>query len=92
MHVDIANIKFLARSAVDPFYCLIFVDLFASKTFSYPMKKKQSFGKKIEQFYNDIEEKRDLNKIMRLQTDLEFQQNDVRKLNKKYSAETFNAR
>ena len=56
------------------------------------MKKQQSFGKKIEQFYNDIEEKRDLNKIMRLQTDLEFQQNDVRKLNKKYSAETFNAR
>ena len=48
------------------------------------MKKRNLLQKKMEQFYNDIEEKRDLNKVIRLQTDLEFQQNDIKKLNKKY--------
>ena len=84
LHADIANIKFLAKSAVDPFSCLIFLDLFTSKTYTYPMKKRNLLQKKMEQFYNDIEEKRDLNKVIRLQTDLEFQQNDIKKLNKKY--------
>ena len=46
----------------------------------------------IKQFYNDIAEKRDLNKGIRLQTDLEFQQNDIKKLNKKYNFEMFSTR
>ena len=39
LHADIADIKFLAKSAVDPKYCLLFVDLFTSKIYTYPMKK-----------------------------------------------------
>ena len=46
----------------------------------------------MEQFCTDIEEKRALNKMMRLQTDLKFQQNDIKNLNKKYNAKMFNTR
>ena len=41
---------------------------------------------------NDIEEKRDLNKIMRLKTDLKFQENDIRKLIKNTMFEMFSTR
>ena len=39
LHADIADIRFLAKSAVDPKYCPLFVDLFTSKIYAYPMKK-----------------------------------------------------
>ena len=92
MYADITNIKFLAKSTVDPIYCLVFVDFYTSKSYTYPMKNKRNLlAKKIEQFYNDIEKKkkRDLNNVMKLQTGLEFQQNDIKKLNKIYNVERF---
>ena len=46
----------------------------------------------MEQFCTDIEEKRALNKIMRLQTDLKLQQNDIKNLNKKYNVKMFSTR
>ena len=94
MYADITNIKFLAKSTVDPIYCLVFVDFFTSKSYTYPMKNKRNLlAKKIEQFYNDIEKKkRDLNNVMKLQTGLEFQQNDIKKLNKIYNVERFSIR
>ena len=39
MQADIADIRFFSKSAVDPKYCLLAVDLFTSKTCTYPMKK-----------------------------------------------------
>ena len=39
LHANIADIRFLAKSAVDPKYCPLFVDLFTSKIYAYPMKK-----------------------------------------------------
>ena len=39
-HEDIANIKFSSKSAVDPHYCLLCVDLFSSKIYTYLMKKE----------------------------------------------------
>ena len=38
-HADIADIRFLAKSAVDPHYCLVLIDLFTNKIYTYPMKK-----------------------------------------------------
>ena len=40
LQADIAYISFLARSAVDPKFCLLFVDLFTSKIYLHPMKKE----------------------------------------------------
>ena len=44
---DIADSRFLAKSAVYPKYYLLFLDLFTSKIYTYPIKKKRSVLKKI---------------------------------------------
>ena len=84
---DITYISFLASSAVDPKFCLLFVDLFTSKVYTYPMKKRNLLAKKIELFYNDIKKKR-LGK-MRLQTDQEFKQRNIEEPNKNLNVEMY---
>ena len=42
LHADIADISFFSKSAVDPKYCLLFVDLFTQKIYTYPMKKRNN--------------------------------------------------
>ena len=54
------------------------------------MKKRNLLKKKMELFYEEVESKR--KGEMRLQTDLEFQQNEIKKLNKKYDVEMFSTR
>ena len=78
LHADIADLRFLAKSAVDPKYCLLVVDLFTSKVYVYPMKNRTLLPKKLEISYNDIKLKR--SGKMRLQTDLEFNQNKIKEL------------
>ena len=68
--------------AVDPQYCLLFVNLFTPKIYTYPTKTRNLLGKKTQIFYNDIAKKRDITNIMRLQADLEFQQKQIKKLMK----------
>ena len=58
LQADIVYISFLARSTVDPKFCLAFVDLFTSKIYSYPMKKRNLLAKKMELFYKHIEIKK----------------------------------
>ena len=70
----------MAKSAVDPKYCLLVVDLFTSKVYVYPMKNRTLLAKKLEIFCNDIKSKR--SGQMRLQTDLEFNQNKIKELDK----------
>ena len=40
LHADISDTRFLARSVVDPKYCLLLVDLFPSKVYIYPIKSR----------------------------------------------------
>ena len=91
LHADIADIRFFAKSAADPHYCLLFVDLFTQKIYTYPMKKRHLLKKKMELFCEEISSKRS-NETMRLQTDLEFQQNEIKKLNKKHNVERYSTR
>ena len=88
-HADIAFLKFLANSAVDPKYALLCVDLFTSKVYVYTMRKKSNLVNKLETFYKEIEPKRDKKEIMRLRTDQEFQQNEIKKINLKYNVDMF---
>ena len=53
------------------------------------MKKRNLLKKKMQTFYEEVEHKR--KERMRLQTDLEFQQNEIKNLNKKY-VEMFSTR
>ena len=71
-HADIANLKFLAKLAVDPKYSLVLVDLFTSKIYTYPMKKRTLLKRKLEQFYEAVSKKRKPNQEIRLQKDQEF--------------------
>ena len=43
-HADVADIRFFSKSAVDPKYALLCVDLFLFKVYVYPMKKKYIYS------------------------------------------------
>ena len=58
LQADIAYVSFLAKSAIDPKFCLLFVDLFTSKIYTFPMKTTNPLAKKMEQLYNDIQKKK----------------------------------
>ena len=90
LHADIADLRFLAKSAVDPKYCLLIVDLFTSKIYAYPMKNRSLIAKKLNLFYKDIKSKR--TGKMHLQMDLEFNQNHIKKLNNDFNVEMFHTR
>ena len=57
LQADIAYISFLARSAVDSKFCLLFAHLFTSKIYTYPTKKGNLLAKKKELFEKDKEKK-----------------------------------
>ena len=50
LHVDFADLRFLAKSAVDPKYCLFIADLFSSKIYVYQMKNRSLLAKKLKLF------------------------------------------
>ena len=91
-HADLAYIQFFAKSAVDPKYALLCVDLFTSKLYVYTLRTKNNLPKKLEEFYKDIDFKRTKNEKMRLQVDSEFQQNKIKKINQKYNVEMFSTK
>ena len=67
LHADIADIRFLAKSAAEQKHCRPLWNLFTSKIYIYPMKKRNLLKKKkLEQFYNDVSEKRKGKEEMRL--------------------------
>ena len=90
VRADIADLRFFAKSAVDPKYALLAVDLFTSKTYVYPMKSRKLLARKLKLFYDEIEPKR--NGKMSLQTDLEFKQNAIKKLNNEFDVEMFHSK
>ena len=79
----------MAKSVVDLKYCLLVVDLFASKVYVYLMKNESLLAKKMGTFYNDIKSRR--SGKMWLQTDLEFNQNKIKELNKEFDVDMFPA-
>ena len=90
LHADIADLRFLARSAIDPKYSLLVVDLITSKIYVYPMRNRSLLVKKLKLFYEDIMQKR--TGRMRLQTDLEFKQNQIKKLNDEFDIKMFHTK
>ena len=71
-HADLAYLQFFAKSAVDPKYALVCVDLFSSKIYVYTTRKKRNFGQKMELFNKEIEQNPNQKEKMRLQVDPEF--------------------
>ena len=54
------------------------------------MKNRSLLAKKMKLFYEDIKQKR--TGRMRLQTDLEFKQNQIKKLNDEFNVEMFHTK
>ena len=90
LHADTADTRFLSKSAVDPKYCLLLVDLFTSNICIYTMKNRGLLAKKLRLSYEDTKNKR--TGRMRLQTDLEFKQNKILKLNDEFNVDMFHTR
>ena len=57
LHADIADLRFLAKSAVDPKYCLLIADLFTSKIYVYPIKNRSLLAKKLISFITILKKK-----------------------------------
>ena len=94
---DVVDLNFFSKSAVTPKYCLLCIDLFTSKVYTYGIKKKSQLADKLEKFYLEIEDVRSYLKKenryrMRLQTDQEFNQNEIKALNKKHDVEHYNTK
>ena len=84
LHVDLADVNFTKPSATDPKYVLLAVDLFSSKIYVYPMKKRNNLVKFMSQLYKDLESdgrNENTSEPMRVQSDQEFLQNAISKLN-----------
>ena len=54
VHADVADLNSFNKSVVAPKYCLLCVDLFTSKVYTYGMKKKSQLADKLEKFYLEI--------------------------------------
>ena len=54
MYADVGDLRFLGKSAADPKYCLLLVDLFTSKIYVYKMKNKFLIPLKLEKFYKEV--------------------------------------
>ena len=68
IHADIADLRFLSISATHPNYCLLAVDDFSSKIYTYPKRQRDLLTKDLKIFmktFNRIEKKTN--------ADMEFQ-------------------
>ena len=88
LHADVGKLEFLGKNAKIPKYVLVFVDLYSSKTYVYPMRSRKQIQQKMKLFYDEVKNKRK-NKTMRLQVDNEFQQVKIKDLNDENNVKMF---
>jgi hypothetical protein len=86
LQADVADIRFLKHPSHK--YVLIIVHMFGSFIYAYPMKFKSSLANKLKEFYSSIEKERDTSSLW-MQTDMEFKQNEIYRLNKQFNIEMF---
>ena len=58
LHADVGNLKVLGKSKTHPKYRLVVVDLFTSKIYTYPMRSRSLFAKKLNKFYIEVAQNR----------------------------------
>ena len=67
IHADIVDLRFLEKSATDPKYCLLIVNLFTSKIYVYTMKK-DTYLQKNQTYFIMILKTKELGKCYYKQT------------------------
>ena len=58
VHADVTNLEFLWKSVATPRYALLAVDRYSSKVYVYPMRTRKQILQKLNQFYDEIKNKR----------------------------------
>ena len=96
-HADLADLNCFNKFTVAPKYCVLCVDLFASKTYAYGIKQKTKLRNILEAFYEEIDNERSYLKkenrySMRPQTNQEFNQNEIKILYNKFNVEQLNSK
>lgn len=91
VHAGVGNLEFLGKGAATPRYVLLVVDLYSSNVYVYPMRSRNQILQKLNQFYDEIKDKRNKKKTMCLEVDNEFQQAKIKDLNNHYNVEMFTA-
>ena len=97
IHADIADLHFFSKLAVAPKYCLVCVDLFTLKMYTYGVKKKSQLSAKLEKLYSDTESLREYLKRKnrhqtQLQTNQEFNKKEIAEINKKNNVLHYNSK
>ena len=85
VHADVGNLELLGKNATISRNVVVFVDVYSSKIYGYPMPSRK---KKMTQFYDEVKGKRK-NKRMKLQFDNEFQQVKLKDLNDENNVDMF---
>lgn len=88
VHANIADIRFSSKSAVNPKYCF----LFTSKAYVYTVKRRNLLSKKLKLFLSWYSTKERADHRKGNKTDLEFMQNEIKKLIKKYNVKMYSSR
>ena len=92
VHADVANLKFLGKSATHSKYCQLIVDVLSTKIYTYLVRSQKRLAKKLQKFDTEVSKKTNNNQKMSLLVDQEFQQNKIKQLNKKYLVEMFSTK
>lgn len=96
LQADIADLRF-TYPGIGPQYALVIVDIFSYFLWTYPMKNRKQLYDKVKIFYEEVWSKDAAYKLpesneRHLQTDMEFNQNRIYSLNKKYNINMFNSK
>ena len=89
IHAEVGNLEFFGKSATTLKYVLLAADLYSSKVYVYPMHSRKQILQKIKQFYENIKNKRNMQKTMCLQVDNELPQVKIKDLNDEDNIEMF---
>lgn len=85
VHADVGNLEWLGKNATIPRNVVVFVEVYSSKIYGYPMRSRKEI---MTQFYDVVKGKRK-NKRMKLQFDNEFQQVKLKDLNDENNVDMF---
>ena len=88
LQADVPNLEFLGKNSTFRQYVILVVDLFSSKTYTYPMRSRRQIRDRLEQFYFGVQGKRK-GRRAKLQVNKEFLQLKIKDLNKKFNVEMY---
>ena len=89
LHADIVNLEFLGKLVIHPKYCLLVINMFTSKIYTYPMKLRRKLVRKLKEFYIDIAKKKETTKGCVLKLIKSSSKMKLKKLNEKFSVDMF---